>query len=319
MAGPTPLDSRFSGYQAPAAAGATKPLSTLGQLAQDLGIVLPTYTPAADGTTPKPPKSGVYTSTQTSSNVPATETLQEYINNTFQKYYGRDANQTEIDSLLPTLEAQFKSKDGKSKTTVKQTYKNGELVSTDYFTANGTDPKVWLDTEIKTKLNAGVQDINTLNIPEGPSGKYFVTVKKLAAQNGVMLSDSAATAYANSIVSGAVSQDTVFSTIRESAANAFPSMADKIKQGIDLQTLADPYIQSMSNILEVPDTAIDLFDPKIRGALSFTLPDGKVGTKSIYDFEKELRQDPRWQYTKNAREQASSVATTVLKDFGFMG
>jgi len=293
----------------------TKPLSSLGQLLKDFNIELPTPTSSKK----KVPKSGTYTSTQTSSNIPAADSLQSYVNSTFQKYYGRDANQNEIDSLLPALEAQFKSPDGKSKTTVKQTYKNGQLITTDYFTANGEDPKLWLDNQIKNELNAGIQDVNTLNIPEGPAGKYFVTAKRLAAQNGVMLSDSAATAYANSIVSGKVSEDTVFSTIRESAANAFPSMADKIKQGIDLKTLADPYIQSMSNILEVPDTAIDLFDPKIRGALSFTLPDGKVGTKSIYDFEKELRQDPRWQYTKNARQQASSIATTVLKDFGFMG
>ena len=75
----------------------------------------------------------------------------------------------------------------------------------------------------------------------------------------------------------------------------------------------------MSNILEVPDTSIDLFDSKIRNAMAFTLPDGKVGTKSIYEFEKELRRDPRWQYTNKAREQAADVATTVLRDFGFMG
>jgi hypothetical protein len=75
----------------------------------------------------------------------------------------------------------------------------------------------------------------------------------------------------------------------------------------------------MSAILEIPDNGIDLFDPKIRGALSYTLPDGKVGAKSIYDFEKELRKDPRWQYTNNARNDAASVASTVLKDFGFMG
>jgi hypothetical protein len=62
-----------------------------------------------------------------------------------------------------------------------------------------------------------------------------------------------------------------------------------------------------------------MFDPKVRNALAFTLPDGKVGIKSIYDFEKDLRNDTRWQYTNNAREQASSIATTVLKDFGFMG
>lgn len=302
----------------PKATPTLKPVTPLGQLLKDFNIEVQAPLPTS-GSTPKPLKSGTYTSTQTSSNVPAADNLKASINATFQKYYGRDANQSELDSLLPNLESQFKDKDGKSKTTVKQTYKNGQLVSTDYFTANGEDPKLWLDNQIKNEVNSGIQNVNTLNIPEGPSGKYFVTVKRLAAQNGVMLSDGAATAYANSIVSGKVSEDTVFSTIRESAGNAFPSMAEKIKQGINLQTLADPYIQSMSNILEVPDTAIDLFDPKIRGALSFTLPDGKVGTKSIYDFEKELRQDPRWQYTKNAREQASSIATTVLKDFGFMG
>jgi hypothetical protein len=75
----------------------------------------------------------------------------------------------------------------------------------------------------------------------------------------------------------------------------------------------------MSNILEIPYTSVDLFDPKIRGALSFTLPDGKVGTKSIYDFEKDLRQDPRWQYTKNAKKTVAESTLRVLQDFGFQG
>ena len=134
-----------------------------------------------------------------------------------------------------------------------------------------------------------------------------------------MLSDSAATEYANKIVAGVLDANTAYNTIRESAASAFPQLADKIKAGIDLKTLADPYIQSMSNILEIPSTAVDLFDPKIRSALSFTLPDGKVGTKSIYDFEKELRQDPRWQYTSNAKKTVADSTLRVLQDFGFQG
>jgi hypothetical protein len=59
-----------------------------------------------------------------------------------------------------------------------------------------------------------------------------------------------------------------------------------------------------------------LFDPKIRSALAFTLPDGKVGTKSIYDFERELRQDERWQYTNQARQEVSDATLKVLRDFG---
>ena len=273
---------------------------------------LPGPTPA------KPKKSGTYVSTQVSSNIPAASTLADYVNTVFQKYKGRDANATELKDWLPAVTAQYKSEKGKSKSTIKYTYKNGELIKTEYLTANGEDPKLWIENKVKKDLLAGNQDVNTLAVPEGPSGKYFVALKNVAARNGIMLSDSAATDYANSIVAGKVDEDTVFNTIRESAAEAFPSLADKIKAGIDLKTLADPYIQSMSSILEIPDTGIDMFDPKIRGAMAYTLPDGKIGTRSIYEFERELRKDPRWQYTDNARNQAASVATTVLKDFGFM-
>jgi hypothetical protein len=178
---------------------------------------------------------------------------------------------------------------------------------------------MWLEDQIKSKLATGKPVVNTAGIPEGPSGKYFVALKDLARNNGINLSDAAAADYSNKIIAGALDADTAFNTIRESAASAFPQFADKIKSGIDLKTLADPYVQSMSRILEIPDNAIDIFDPKIRGALSYTMPDGKLGTKSIYDFEKELRQDSRWQYTNNARESVSNAALKVLKDFGFQG
>lgn len=264
-------------------------------------------------------KSGVYTSTQVSSNIPPASTLADYVNTVFQKYKGRDANLAELTTWLPELTKQYKSEKGKSKSTIKYTYKNGELVSTEYLTANAEDPRLWIEDKVKQDVLFGKQEVNSLAIPEGPSGKYFVALKNFAADNGLLLSDGAATSYANSIVAGTIDENTAFNTLRESAAEAFPALADKIKAGINLKTLADPYIQSMSSILEIPDSGIDLFDPKVRGALAYTLPDGKVGTRSIYDFEKELRKDPRWQYTNNARNEAASVATTVLKDFGFMG
>lgn len=267
----------------------------------------------------KPKKSGVYTSTQVSSNIPPASTLADYINTVFQKYKGRDANLAELTAWLPELTKQYKSEKGKSKSTIKYTYKNGELIKTDYLTANAEDPKLWIEDKVKTDVLFGKKEVNSLAIPEGPSGKYFVALKNFAADNGVRLSDSAASSYAKSIVTGTIDENTAFNALRESAAEAFPALADKIKAGINLKTLADPYIQSMSSILEIPDSGIDLFDPKVRGALAYTLPDGKVGTRSIYDFEKELRKDPRWQYTNNARNEAASVATTVLKDFGFMG
>jgi hypothetical protein len=291
----------------------------IDQATADAARVAAALSAAGKASTKQPPKSGVFTRTYNSNNIPAESSIKDTINKVFQRYYGRDALESEFETWVPALQAKYKSKSGASKSTVKETYKNGQLVNTEYLTADNEDPSIFLEEQIKTKLTSGDQEVNVLAIPEGPSGKYYVALKNLAADNGVMLSDTAALSYSNKIVAGTIDENTAFNTIRESAANAFPSLSDKIKAGIDVKNLADPYIQSMSNILEVPDTAIDLFDPKIRNAMAFTLPDGKVGTKSIYDFEKELRQDPRWQYTNKAREQAASVATTVLRDFGFMG
>jgi hypothetical protein len=40
---------------------------------------------------------------------------------------------------------------------------------------------------------------------------------------------------------------------------------------------------------------------------------------SLYEYQRALRKDNRWQYTNQARGEAADVAKTVLKDFGFMG
>lgn len=273
----------------------------------------------AGSSTTKPLKSGTYVSTQTSARVPDDLALASKINASFKKFYGRDADQTELESLLPELRKQYTSKDGKSKTTVKTVYKNGQLVSTDYLTAEGVDPADWVEEKLKAQILSGNQPVNALNIPEGPAGDYFVKLKNFAGNNGIRLSDEAATAYANQIVGEAISEDTVLNTIRESAATAFPSLGEKIKNGINLKTLADPYIQSMSDILEIPASSVDLFDPQIRSALSYTMKDGAVGTKSIYDFERELRKDSRWQYTEKARKEVAGATMQVLRDFGLQG
>ena len=216
----------------------------------------------------KPPKEGTFTRTYTSNNVPAASSIKDTVNKVFQKYYGRDASETELTAWSPQILAKYKSKSGASKSIVKEVYKNGALISTEYLTADNEDPSIFLEEKIKTQLASGLQEINELAIPEGPSGKYFVALKNLAYDNGIKIADADATAYANKIVAGQVDENTVYNTIRESAASAFPALADKIKAGLDLKSLASPYIQSMSDILEIPNTSIDLFDPEIRGAMA---------------------------------------------------
>ena len=315
MAGEVKSNAGYLGYKGPVSTPSSSSLD-LGALAASLGLQYDPNAQVLSNTSQKAPKSGTYTRTYDSSSVPDDLAITDKINKIFQQYYGRDANQSEIATWLPQLKAKYTDPSGKTKTTINETYVNGNLVSTEYLTADKSDPSLWLEGQIKNQLVTGKNAVDTLGIPAGPAGKYFIAVKDLAFNNGIRLSDQTAQDYANKIVSGVMDQNDVYNTIRESAASAFPQLSDKIKAGIDLRTLADPYIQSMSNILEIPSTAIDLFDPKIRSAMAYTLPDGSVGTKSLYDFENELRKDDRWQYTNQARKEVADTTLRVLRDFG---
>jgi hypothetical protein len=69
----------------------------------------------------------------------------------------------------------------------------------------------------------------------------------------------------------------------------------------------------MSAILELNPDSISLNDPTLRSAI------GSNGETSIYDFQRALRKDARWQYTNNAREDVFQSVGKVLQDFGFQG
>jgi hypothetical protein len=102
--------------------------------------------------------------------------------------------------------------------------------------------------------------------------------------------------------------------IRQTAKVGLPDKINKLlDQGLDLDVVYAPYKNTMASLLEVNPDSISLNDPLLRSAIQ--------GDKEmpIYEFQRALRKDPRWQYTDNARETISSGLTQVLKDFGFQG
>lgn len=102
--------------------------------------------------------------------------------------------------------------------------------------------------------------------------------------------------------------------IRQTAKIGLPDKVSKLlDQGLDLDAVYAPYRNTMASLLEINPDSISLNDALLRTAIQ--------GDKEmpIYDFQRQIRKDNRWQYTNNARAEASNVATTVLRDFGFMG
>ena len=182
------------------------------------------------------------------------------------------------------------------------------------------------ETFITDFLAASVKPIAGMiggKVTQGYSGEALTNYDKLveaARDNGFQVSDILPGATTEQqviqgIISGNIDVNRVISDARKLAAQGQPAyVRDLLAQGYNLKQVFAPYRQVMANVLEVGDpNQIDLNDPLLRSAIT------DKGDMNLYDFRKQLRQDNRWQYTAQAKEDVSTAALQVLRDFGFQG
>jgi hypothetical protein len=160
-------------------------------------------------------------------------------------------------------------------------------------------------------------------VTQGYSGEALTNYDKLveaARDNGFQVSDILPGATTEQqviqgIISGNIDVNRVVADARKLAAQGQPAyVRDLLAQGYNLKQVFAPYRQVMANVLEIGDpNQIDLNDPLLRSAIT------DKGDMNLYDFRKALRQDNRWQYTAQAKEDVSTAALQVLRDFGFQG
>jgi hypothetical protein len=137
-----------------------------------------------------------------------------------------------------------------------------------------------------------------------------------ARRNGLTLSPQAAAQYISKITFGQQSLDSVKDDIRKTYLRGmFPAWADRIDAGFDPEVIFEPYRDSARRLLEVNE--IDFDDPLMKRAAQYTGPDGKASQLPLYQFEEQIRNDPRWQYTDNAYKTYTDVGTDLLRMFGF--
>lgn len=136
---------------------------------------------------------------------------------------------------------------------------------------------------------------------------------RTALANGLKLDEDQISSFETRLKAGE-DIDAIKSTIRKTAALGMPdSVKQIVDSGVDLSTIYSPYRSILAQTLEINPNSITLDDPTLRMAIG---PDKEM---SLYEYQRALRKDNRWQYTDQARSEAADVAKTVLKDFGFMG
>jgi hypothetical protein len=187
--------------------------------------------------------------------------------------------------------------------------------------------------------NTGIEDALTTNLiaaairpiggtiggkpTEGYSGTALANyqlIQDAARKNGFTVADiipggSNEQQVLQGIATGAIDVNRIAQDARRLAAQGQPQyVRDLLGQGYNLEQIYSPYRQTMANILEIGDpNQISLNDPTLRMAIT------DKGDMNLYDFKKALRQDNRWQYTDTAKQEVSTAALSVLRDFGFQG
>jgi hypothetical protein len=153
----------------------------------------------------------------------------------------------------------------------------------------------------------------------GGAGELTDNLRNLARANGVSFADNWYQSAARSVASGLSTANDWERDVREQAASLFPVYSEKIRQGMNVYDLASPYINTMAQELELDPNMITLNDQYIRSALGGMNDKGDFQPMGLWDFQKKLRQDPRWENTSRAQNEVTSVTGKVMQMFGLMG
>ena len=122
------------------------------------------------------------------------------------------------------------------------------------------------------------------------------------------------------LVAGTLNPEDVDNQLQERAKLFAPGLARFIDQGQTLRQAADPWLQAIADTWELGSTKeLDLNDDFVQRAINVQDKDGSFTTMNLYDTKKLARRSAKWDTTQTAKEEKTSIASRILKDFGFLG
>jgi len=171
-------------------------------------------------------------------------------------------------------------------------------------------------------ISSGISDVEA----SGEFGSLINQAGELAAAYGYAPKDLAAqvrAAAGSGLMYGDTGQDALagFQTkLKNYAKSKYGAFADRIDAGETVRDIAQPYIDTYANVLEVNPQDVNLDDKLLQRWLQGTTQQGKPpAAVPVWQAEQDLRKDPRWGYTQNAKQATAEVANTIGKAFGMVG
>ena len=170
-----------------------------------------------------------------------------------------------------------------------------------------------------TQLQRQIANTGKFNPTGGAAATGIANIKSTLADYGVahLYSDAQIQDFQNKIEQGTLTLDSVTQMAKNNAKSAYGAFANQIDNGFSVKDIVSPYLNLYGKTLEVDPNATDISDPQFAQSL-FTI-DPKTGqqvAKPLWQYQVDLKKDPRWAYTDNARADLDSTGHQVLQNLG---
>lgn len=175
----------------------------------------------------------------------------------------------------------------------------------------------WNDAQIANYLGQYV-NFTAQHTMGGQAGAAVQQIRKYAYDQGIQLSDQTVKNQAAYLVRGLTTMQGIQDGLRQQAMSTYPGFANQLEAGVTMRDIAQPYIQATAQLLELPESSIDVWHPKVRAALQQADGKGQPAPMSLTDFTSALRADPAWRKTQGAQDQAIGVGRQVLQQMGLI-
>jgi hypothetical protein len=151
----------------------------------------------------------------------------------------------------------------------------------------------------------------------GQAGEVEAHVRSLYQAYGMNVPPSTSMSeFVTEILSGGQTLGGIENEVRNRAKQLYPQYAAEIDSGKTISDLAQPYIQTMASVLEISEPTLDVNNAYIKRALQYRDPEGRVMPQPLWEFEKTLKGDWRYQYTKGAHNESYDMLQKIGQDWG---
>lgn len=154
---------------------------------------------------------------------------------------------------------------------------------------------------------------------QGDAATAIQTIKQAYSDYLLPVSDGTINDLATNILKGDLDPASVKAQAAQQAKGMFKAFANDIDAGMTMRQIADPYVQTAAQLLDLNPAAIDLTKPMWQTALTGGRDQGGApAPMSLSQWQTTLRTDPTYGFDHSATgiQAAAQIGSTIMSTFG---